>query len=51
MTETGSWDNAAARLGVKPDHLVQVLANRREPSKRLLAALKIKKIVMYEDQW
>lgn len=49
MTETGSWEAAARRLGVPPDHLVRFAWGNGEPSKKLLTALRIRKVVMYEE--
>lgn len=40
--------DAAKKLGVSAQYLGDVLANRREPGKKILKRLKIKKVVGYE---
>lgn len=43
------WHAASERWGVTTIHLAAVLSSRRDPSKKLLTALKLRKIVMYEE--
>jgi hypothetical protein len=41
---------AALKLGISPSYLSDVLSGRREPGKRLLLALKFKRVVTYEPE-
>lgn len=47
---SGSRKEAAKKLGVSAQYLGDVLNNKREPGKKILDALKLRKVISYESE-
>lgn len=47
LAEAGTQKELAARLGVSAAYLGDVLLGRKEPGKKLLAALGVERVVIY----
>ena len=48
--DAGNQANAAKQLGISQSYLCDVLSGRREPGKKLLLALKFKRVITYEPE-
>lgn len=49
VEQTGSRKEAAAKLSVSAQYLGDVLNRKREPGKKILDALRLRKITRYEE--
>lgn len=47
VAETGKQYEAATKLGILPGNLSEILARRRPPTRRLLAALQLEAVTVY----
>jgi len=48
IADAGNQANAAKKLSISPSYLCDVLSGKREPGKKLLLALKFKRVITYE---
>lgn len=49
VKQSGSQKEAAKKLGVSAQYLGDVLSGKREPGKKILDALKLRKVIKYEE--
>lgn len=50
VKQAGSQKEAAAKLGVSAQYLGDVLSGKREPGKKILDPLKLRKVIKYEGE-
>jgi len=49
VKQSGSQKETAKKLGVSAQYLGDVLSGKREPGKKILDALKLRKVIKYEE--
>ena len=50
IADAGNQANAAKQLSISQSYLCDVLSGKREPGKKLLLALKFKRVITYEPE-